>query len=102
MAVYEHPIWEKSLIPPRTLAKINRLNSEGRRLYVSTLLYNNAHRLNNLEAVAIKMGEDWLNGQVRFLNKVRREIEAIQELELSGDTSFEGHIDNDITKDKPS
>lgn len=97
MAVLEHPVWDKSFIPPRTLAKINRLDSEGRRLYVAQLLYDNSKAVDNVKAVAVKMQEEWLDSQVIHLEKVRLEYEAILSLEVRGNTDFKGHMKHGTT-----
>jgi hypothetical protein len=63
-----------SLIPPRTLAKIERLTDGERREYVQGLIGSYEERQGKLKRVGRKLAADWVEGQAAHLEGVLVEL----------------------------
>ncbi len=100
MTMLQHPAWSSSKIPPRTLDKINRLNSADRRDYVSGLIANYALKLANIDAAAKKHTENWIKRQAEHLHVVVTELQAIEDLEMGRDPILARHLVYDSTDTK--
>jgi len=89
MSTIQHPMWAESKVPPGLLDKLNRLPSEERRLYLSERIANYYQSVNNLEAIAKKNSQRWLQHQNLHLTKVINELEDMMLLELGKETAVQ-------------
>lgn len=67
----------KSRLPPQTVTKMRRLNTEHLRLYANDLLGSYDARSRKLNAVGKRMQEEWVVKQAAFLNDVADELRQI-------------------------
>lgn len=73
----------KSRLPPQTVAKMRRLNTEHLRLYANDLLGSYDGKSRKLRAVGKRLGEEWVERQGEFLEAVADEL---REIILSGES----------------
>ena len=72
-----NPSDAKSRLPPQTVAKMRKLNTEYLRLYANDLLSSYDTRSRKLRAVGTRMAEDWVIAQAAFLDSVAEELRQI-------------------------
>lgn len=84
MAVLEYPLEGKSLIPPRTLAKINRLQGSDRKVYVQELIGQYEAHVLEIDKIAHRMAQTWCERQAKYLWEVHTELTGIMKLESNG------------------
>jgi len=84
MAVSEYPTEGKSLIPPRTLAKIERLNGTDRKVYIQELIGNYEARVLDIEQIAHRMAKTWCERQAYYLWQVHSELVLRMAAETNG------------------
>ena len=71
------PLDTRSRLPPRTIGKMRKLNTEHLRLYANDLLASYDARGRKLQKVGQRMAEDWVVKQGDFLEAVANELREI-------------------------
>ena len=84
MAVSETNQQVKSLIPPRTLAKIDRLGSTDRKVYLQEMIGNYEARILEIDKVGQEMMREWCEKQVYYLWQVHGQLVELMKEETSG------------------
>lgn len=67
----------RSRLPPRTVKKMRRLNTESLRLYANDLLTSYDAKARKLNVVGKRMSEQWVQNQGAFLDAVAEELRQI-------------------------
>tara|TARA_Y100000310_G_scaffold14350_1_gene14535 strand:+ start:166 stop:459 length:294 start_codon:yes stop_codon:yes gene_type:complete len=82
----EHPLWNKSKLPPSVLDKINNVPPHMRAMVIAELREKYEASLADLSAIGKRIAVQWEFGQSRHLEQVISELQAISELETAGST----------------
>tara|TARA_Y100000310_G_C20579908_1_gene762440 strand:+ start:499 stop:810 length:312 start_codon:yes stop_codon:yes gene_type:complete len=93
--VLDHPIWTKSKIPPRTIKAINDIPTGNRNEFIAELISNYQRKASRIHSHKAEAIERWITGQYKHLMSVSEELQAILDLETSGETEWEGITYND-------
>lgn len=93
----ENQLREGSKLPPRVIQKILRLSGSERREYLSVLIANYSLKTCNIDAVARKMGEQWIVNQYKHLASVIDELQGLLDVDLGKSKGDQGVLGDGTT-----